>query len=260
MTQTVRLIAHLEIKGEHVTKGMRMEGLRRVGMPDRMMEQYFLDGADELLFTDIVASLYDRRQMLALLEIASRKIFVPVTAGGGVRSMDDFHAFLQAGADKVALNTQAVRTPALITDAARTFGSQCVVVSIQAKKRGDHYEAYVEHARQPTGRDAVAWAAEAEDRGAGELLVTAIDQDGVGKGPDLALLERMAAAVKIPVIAAGGIRGADDVAAIIRRSGLNAFALARALHVDAQTISGIKAGLTELGVPTRPSDIDGETP
>ncbi|RAU20258.1 imidazole glycerol phosphate synthase subunit HisF [Paramagnetospirillum kuznetsovii] len=258
MSAAVRLIAHMEIKGEHVTKGMRMEGLRRVGAPDALMESYFSQGADELLFTDIVASLYDRRQLLALLEIASRRIFVPVTAGGGVRSMDDFHALLQAGADKVSINTQALRTPDLIGLAARTFGSQCVIVSIQAKKRGDHYEAYVDHARQPTGKDAVAWAMEAENRGAGELLVTAIDQDGVGRGPDLDLLQRMALAVKIPVIAAGGVRGGADIAAIVERTGLDAVAMARALHLDGQTLSAIKAALEARGIATRPADLAGE--
>lgn len=248
----VRLIAHLEIKGQNVIKGIGMEGLRPVGSPDALMQRYFEQGADELILTDTVASLYGRNHLVDLVRSASERIFVALTVGGGVRSVADFHRLLSGGADKVSLNTQALKTPELITEAARVFGAQCVVASVQAKHKNGVYEPFGDNGRERTRREVVAWCRELQERGAGELLLTSIDRDGSARGLDVELIRSVSDAVSIPVIAAGGGRDADDIAAAVEHGGANAVALAHVLHFDKANIPGLKAGLSARGILVRP--------
>lgn len=200
----------MDIKGPNLVKGVHLEGLRVLGKPEDFAARYCAEGADEIVFLDIVASLYGRANLLGIVSRAAETLFIPLTAGGGVRSIDDIAALLRAGADKVAINTAAMGNPPLITEGARAFGSQCIVVSIEAKRRGPgHYEAFTDNAREATGRDVFEWAREAVSLGAGELLVTSIDRDGTGTGYDLELLGEIANSVSVPVIASGGAGNAE---------------------------------------------------
>lgn len=249
---TLRVIPRLDIKGSNVVKGIHLEGLRVVGQPGDLAARYYREGADELLYMDIVASLYGRNSILEIVEKAAESIFIPMTVGGGVRTMEDIGAILRAGADKVAVNTAAVKTPSFITDAARRFGSQCIVVSIEAKRRGpDRWEALTDNGRETTGLDAVAWARKAAELGAGELLVTSVDQEGTGKGYDLPLIARLARSLPIPVIACGGAGSPAHAAEAAATGGADAVALASLLHYKRRTISEIKNELAVKGLPVR---------
>ncbi len=201
----VRVIPRLDIKGPNLVKGVHFEGLRVLGKPEDFARRYYEDGADELIYMDVVASLYGRNSLLDIIERTSKEIFIPLTVGGGLRSVEDIRRVLRAGADKVSINTAALARPDLIHDACRAFGSSTIVVSIEAIRRTDGaWEAYVDYGRQGTGMDAVDWARRAAELGAGELLVTAIEREGTGRGFDLDLTRRIAESVPIPVIAAGG--------------------------------------------------------
>src|SRR3989344_5086511 len=188
--RNMRIISRLDIKGPNVVKGLKLEGLRIVGKPAELTKKYYQQGADEILYIDIVASLYERNNLSKVVkEAISLGVFVPMTVGGGVRSLEDIQKLLNAGADKVAINTAATRRPELITEAARRFGSQCIVGSIEAKKIGPQkWEAYVDNGREKTGLDAVAWAVKLVELGAGELLITSVDRDGCESGYDLELM------------------------------------------------------------------------
>ena len=212
----IRIIARLDIKGHNVIKGIHLEGLRVVGRPVPMAKKYYAAGADEIIFMDTVASLYGRNNVLGVVQEAARGIFVPMTVGGGIRSVDDIVAALRSGADKVAINTAATQRPELIGDAARAFGSQCITVSIEAKQRmPGRWEVLTDNGRQQTGLDVEEWAARVEGLGAGELLVTSVDKEGTRTGFDFALLQAVRKRVQVPVIASGGAGKADDVIAAI---------------------------------------------
>lgn len=227
----VRIIPRLDIKGPNLVKGIHFEGLRVLGKPEHFARYYYEHGADELIYMDAVASLYGRNSLLDIVERTSREIFIPLTVGGGLRSIDDIRRVLRAGADKVSLNTAAIARPELVTEASRTFGSSTIVVSIEAHKAADgRYEAYVNYGRDSTGVDALEWAVRAAERGAGEIMITSINQDGTGRGLDVDLARRVAASVSIPVIAGGGAGTADDVARVIREADVQAVALASMLH------------------------------
>jgi cyclase len=228
-----RVIPRLDVKGENLVKGIHLEGLRVLGRPADFARAYYLEGADELLFVDIVASLYQRNQLLPLIRDTAKKMYIPLTVAGGLRSLDDIRAVLRAGADKIALNTAAVRDPGLITAAARAYGSSTVVVSIEAKRRADgHYEPYTDCGRERTGLDAAAWAAEAEARGAGEILITSVDREGTGAGFDLGLVESISRAVSVPVVACGGAGKASDVADLVCSTAVSGVAIASVLHYE----------------------------
>jgi len=254
----MRLMTRLEIKGAHVVKGIRMEGLRRVGSPDELMARYFAQGIDEIVFNDIVATLYGRNHLTDLLQSATSGLFIPLTAGGGVRSLEGFHALLRSGADKVSINSQAVRTPELITEAARVFGSQCVVVEVQPKRRedGSGWEPYIENGRERTHLDLLSWVREVEDRGAGEVLLTSVDRDGTIHGLDVELVRQVTDVVGIPVIAAGGAQGPDDIAEAVHRGRANAVSVSNLLHFEKTTVSALKGCLATRGVPVRPADLN----
>jgi cyclase len=229
----VRIIPRLDIKGPNLVKGIHFEGLRVLGKPERFARYYYEAGADELIYMDAVASLYGRNSLLDIVERTSREVFIPLTVGGGLRTLDDIRNALRAGADKVSLNTAAIACPSLITDAARAFGSSTIVVSIEAQKRPDGtYEAYVNYGRDKTDVEALEWAVRAAELGAGELMITSINQEGTGKGFDMDLVRQVAESVPVPVIAGGGAGSAADVAAVSSEGRAEAVALASLLHYD----------------------------
>ncbi len=202
---SIRIIPRLDIKGPNLVKGIHLEGLRVLGKPEDFATKYYLQGADELIYIDAVASLYGRENLLEIVKKAVQHIFVPLTAGGGIRTIEDIRNLLRAGADKVAVNTAAIHNPGFIKEASKIFGSQCIVVSISAKVRGNgKYEALTDNGREKTGKDVFEWAQEAVDLGAGELLITSIDREGTGKGYDIDLIRNIASKVSVPVIACGG--------------------------------------------------------
>jgi imidazole glycerol-phosphate synthase subunit HisF len=225
-----RIIPRLDVKGANLVKGIHLEGLRVLGKPEIFARHYYEQGADELLFMDVVASLYGRNSLLDLIERTASEIFIPLAVGGGLRTLEDIRAVLRAGADKVTLNTAAVRRPELISQAARRFGSSTIVVSIEAIRRSDgSYEAYTDNGRERSGLEAVAWAVRAAEMGAGELVITAIDREGTGRGYDLT--RRIAQAVPVPVIACGGAGSVEHVAQVFH-TGAAAAAMASLLHYN----------------------------
>jgi imidazole glycerol-phosphate synthase subunit HisF len=227
----IRIISRLDIKGPNLVKGIHFEGLRVLGKPESFARYYYENGADELIYMDAVASLYGRNSLLDIVEKTAREIFIPLTVGGGLRSVDDIRTALRAGADKVAINTAAIARPELIREAAHAFGSSTIVVSIDAIRKSDGtYEAYVDYGRQSTGLDAIEWAKRVVELGAGELVVTSINKEGAGKGFDLELSRKIAQAVTIPVIAGGGAGKLSDVYDVITQGQADAVCLASILH------------------------------
>lgn len=246
----VRLIARLDIKGPNLIKGVHLEGLRVVGDPQEYARRYYEQGADELLYIDIVASLYGRSKMTEIVRRAARDVFVPMTVGGGIRSIDDVRDLLRAGADKVALNTAAVARPELVSEVARRFGSQCMVLSIEAKRRTGGWEVYTDCGREHSGRDAVEWARQGVALGAGEILVTSIDQEGTRKGFDIELTQAIVAAVDVPVIASGGY-GKPAHLGEVCAAGADAVAFADVLHYGRETIPQLRASARSMNIPVR---------
>jgi cyclase len=227
----VRVIPRLDIKGPNLVKGIQFEGLRVLGRPEDFARRYYEDGADELIYMDVVASLYGRNSLLDIVERTSKEIFIPLTVGGGLRRPDDIRRVLRAGADKVAINTAALARPELIREASRAFGSSTIVVSIEAIRTPQGtYEAYVDYGRQSTGVDAIDWAKRAVDLGAGELLVTSIEHEGAGRGFDLELTRTISDAVPIPVIAAGGAGRVAHIYDVIARGAADAVCVASVVH------------------------------
>jgi len=247
-----------------VVKGIQLEGLRVVGQPGDFARKYFEQGADEIIYIDIVASLYERNSLLDIVrEAAALGISIPLTVGGGIRKLDDIRQILRAGADKVAINTAATRDPEFITNAARMFGSQCIVGSVQAKRQGDNrWEALVDNGREQTGLDAIKWARHLVELGAGELLITSVDQEGTKKGFDIELVKRTVDCVSVPVIACGGAGSSADVYDCFNQSGCDAVSLASILHYDQTNISDVKTDLLEKKIPVRQRQktIEIETP
>lgn len=248
-----RIIARLDVKMDFLIKGVHLEGWRKLGKPDEFAAQYYADGIDELLFMDVVASLYDRNNLFHIVEQVAANVFIPITVGGGIRSVEDAGEALKSGADKVAVNTAVTRDPELITRISETYGSQATVVSIEAKRNtdGKTWEAQTDNGRNHTGLDVVAWAAEAERLGAGEILLTSIDQDGTGRGFDLELVGAVSHAVTIPVIASGGLGHPAHAVEAFADAGGDAIALARALHYRNCSVADVRAALSEAGLETR---------
>lgn len=228
---SVRVIPRLDIKGPNLVKGIHLEGLRVLGKPERFARYYYENGADELIYLDVVASLYERNSLLDIVARTSKEIFIPLNVGGGLRTLEDIRTVLRAGADKVSINTAAIRRPEFIREASRRFGSSTIVVSIEAKRQSDGaYEAYTDNGREKTGVEVFGWAKRAEELGAGELLVTSIDREGTGTGFDLELTRRIGESVSIPVIACGGAGKVGDVYDVVAAGKADAVALASLLH------------------------------
>lgn len=229
----IRIIPRLDIKGPNLVKGIHFEGLRVLGKPEHFARYYYENGADELIYLDAVASLYGRNSLLDIVEKTAREIFIPLTVGGGLRSVEDIRAALRAGADKVAINTAAIVHPELIRQASRAFGSSTILVSIEAMRKPDGaYEAYVNYGRDRTDVDVFEWAKLAVELGAGELMVTSVDREGTGKGFDLDLTRRIAEAVSVPVIAGGGAGRVSDVCEVIQKGRAEAVAVASLVHYN----------------------------
>ena len=248
----MRVIARLDVKGPNVVKGVQFEALRVMGQPADLAREYFLQGADELLYIDIVASLYRRENLLHVVREAAKGIFIPFTAGGGVRTLKDIRDLLLAGAEKVAINTAAVKNPSFITEAAQRFGSQCIVLSIEAKRKGDSWEAYTDNGREATGLDVVEWARKGELLGAGEILLTSVDREGTKRGLDVELIKKVSTAVSVSVIASGGASSPVEIAGTVVGSGADAVAIASLLHYGTTRVVEIKDVLATAGASVRP--------
>ena len=231
MKRYVRIIPRLDIKGPNLVKGIHLEGLRVLGSPDFFAKEYYHMGACELFYMDVVASLYDRNSLTGMISSIAKDVFIPITVGGGLRSIDDIKKVLDSGADKVALNTAVVRDPNLILKAASKFGSSTIVVCIEAIKQKDGtYHAFIDNGREATGVEVMSWVKKAEELGAGELVVTSVDREGTGEGFDIDLMAQISSAVKIPVVAHGGARSVDDIVNLVNKTNVNGIAVASILH------------------------------
>lgn len=232
--KTVRIIPRLDVKGPNLVKGIHLEGLRVLGRPSDFAKYYYDNGADELIFMDVVASLYDRNSLHSIIEDTAKKIFIPITVGGGVRSLEDIKSILRAGADKVSINTAAIKNPELIRDASREFGSSTIVVAIEAiKDKNGKYYAFTDNGREFTGKEVLEWAKKVEELGCGELIITSVDKEGTGKGFDIDLIKMIADNVSIPIIAHGGAGSKEDIKSLFENNIVDSVALASILHYDA---------------------------
>lgn len=228
-----RIIARLDVKGPNLVKGINLEGLRVLGDPAVFAEYYSKNGADELFYMDVVASLYERNSIQDLISATASRVFVPITVGGGLRTLDDINGVLRAGADKVSLNTAAIRDPEIISAASRRFGSSTIAVTIEAIRSADgRYFAYVDNGREKTGREVVSWAQEAAKRGAGEIMVTSVDRDGTGDGYDIELSRLVANAVNVPVVASGGAGSEEHILSVLGEGCADGAAVASVIHYD----------------------------
>lgn len=248
---TRRLIVCLDVKGGRVVKGVQFEGLRDVGDPVELAMRYEEAGADEVTFLDISATNEERGTLWDLVQRTAERLFIPLTVGGGVRTVDDVGRALRAGADKVSLNSAAVARPEVLTECAERFGAQCVVASIDAKRDGDRWRVYTHGGKRATELDAVTWARECVKRGAGEILLTSIDRDGARSGYDLELTRTIAEQVDVPVIASGGAGNAEHVLAALREGRAEAALVAGILHDGVTTVGAIKSLLKQSGLGIR---------
>lgn len=251
MSLTRRLIVCLDVQGGRVVKGVHFVGLRDVGDPVELAMRYEAAGADEITFLDIAATHEARGNLLDLARRTAERLFIPLTIGGGIRSVEDIGAALRAGADKVSVNSAAVRRPEILTEGAARFGAQCVVASIDAKWDGGMWRVYTAGGRTPTEREAVAWAQECVERGAGEILLTSIDRDGARDGYDLPLTRAVADAVHVPVIASGGAGDASHLCDAITEGGADAVLVAGILHDGVTTVGALKAAMRAAALPVR---------
>ncbi len=253
MAKKIRLIARLDVKDEYLVKGIQLEGLRKLGNPNEYAKQYYIDGIDELLYIDIVASLYNRNNLSDIVRQTVDDVYIPVCVGGGLRTKEDVRDILSKGADKVAINTAAIKNPDLISTVASAFGSQCMVLSIQAKKsrtQAGKWEAYFDNGRAHSGLDVVEWAKRGESLGAGEILLTSVDNEGLQQGMDLELINQVAGAVDIPVICVGGAGCAEDIADAAK-AGADAVACASILHYKKTSVMELKQDIRDLGIEVR---------
>lgn len=247
-----RLIAKLDVKGENLVKGIKFEGLRKLGHPNDFAHRYYLEGVDEIIYLDIVASLYERNNLKDIIYETTQNIFVPITVGGGIRSLDDVKKVLDSGADKVAINTAALKDPSIITQVSEKFGAQCMVLSIQAKRIGDNkWEAYYDCGRERSGIDVVEWVKKGYDLGAGEILITSVDKEGTQSGIDGDLIKAVSTIVPIPVIYCGGVSSPQDFVDAVVECKADAVAVASVLHYGKTTIGDIKKIASHQGLDMR---------
>ena len=229
--KTVRIIPRLDIKGPNLVKGIHLEGLRVLGKPADFAKYYYEQGADELMFMDVVASLYERNSLHDIISETAKSIFIPITVGGGLRSISDIKEVLRVGADKVCLNTAAIKNPQLIRDASRMFGSSTIVIAIEAIKEPDgRYLAYTDNGREYTGIDVFQWAQQVDELGAGEIVITSVDKEGTGKGFDLDLVSRITDLVSIPVIAHGGAGKKDHAVEVLKNGNVSSAMMSSIFH------------------------------
>jgi cyclase len=253
VTLARRIIACLDVRGGRVVKGVEFVGLRDVGDPVELATRYEHEGADEIVFLNIEADSESREALLALARRAASELFIPLTIGGGIRSVTDVGEALRAGADKVSINSASIQRPELLSECAERFGAQCVVASIDARRTGSGWEVYGSGGRRPTRLDAVDWAERCVALGAGEILLTSIDRDGARRGYDLELTSAVSARVSVPVVASGGAGSAADVVAVLSETGAQAALLAGVLHDRTVTVADIKNRIAQAGIPVRRS-------
>ena len=242
-----RVIARLDVKNEFLIKGIQLEGLRKLGNTNDFARRYYGDGIDEILYMDAVASLYERNSLHGVVGATVQDVFCPVCVGGGIRSAEDVRVMLRTGADKVSINTGAINTPSLIDEVAAKFGSQCMVLSVEAKRAGTGWECYVDNGREHTTLNVLDWVREAESRGAGEILLTSVDNEGTKTGFDVELSGLVAEAVSVPVIASGGAGSVDHVVDLFKQTRVSAVALAHILHYELASVSEVRTAVAALG-------------
>jgi imidazole glycerol-phosphate synthase subunit HisF len=248
----IRLIARLDIKGSNLIKGVHLEGLRVIGSPNAHALKYYQQGADELIYMDCVASLYGRNSLGDIIQSAAKDVFIPMTVGGGIRSVEDATNLLRCGADKVAVNTTAVANPQLISDISRRFGSQCMVLSIEAKQISPNkWEVLTDNGRERTGLDVVDWVKKGVGFGAGEILLTSVDREGTRKGFDIPLIKAVTQEVSVPVIASGGMGKPEDMVDAVLEGKTDAVAMADILHYDRATLKDIRCVATSADIEVR---------
>ena len=247
-----RLIARVDVKNDFAIKGIQLEGLRKIGNPNDLCKKYYTEGIDEIIFMDAVAAYYDRNSLTHIIRGACVDVFVPITVGGGIRTLKDISDALSSGADKVAINTQAIRNPSFISEMVHIFGAQCIVGSIEAKKVGTfNWEAYTDNGREPSNHDAVEWAKRLEELGVGEIMVTSVDRDGTKKGFDIDLVKSVAGNVSIPVIASGGAGKCEDVLDLLEKTNVDAVACASIFHFNRVRIADLRKQLLKNNIAVR---------
>lgn len=251
----LRLIPRLDIKGPNLIKGVHLEGLRVIGDPQEFALAYYKAGADELIYMDIVASLYGRNNLSSIIQRAAENVFVPITVGGGIRSVDDARHALRSGADKVAINTAAIARPTLVSEVAYRFGSQAMVLSIEAKQVAPgRWEAYTDNGREKTGLDVVEWARRGVELGAGEILLTSVDREGTRSGFDIDLVSQVSRNVSVPVIASGGMGQVSHLVEVAHTAGADAVAMADVLHYKRLDLLAIRDAARQAGLTVRNLD------
>lgn len=248
----MRIIPRLDIKGPNLIKGIRLEGLRVMGDPQEFALRYYEEGADELVYIDIVASLYARNNLSDIIRRAADRVFIPITVGGGIRSVDDAKHILRSGADKVAINTAAIARPELISEVSRKFGSQAMVLSIEAKQIAPgKWEAYTDNGRERTGLDVIEWVTRGVELGAGEILLTSVDREGTRRGYDIDLIRQVSQAVPVPVIASGGMGTIEHMVEAATAGLADAVAMADVLHYNRMSLKEIRAAALNAQLPVR---------
>jgi cyclase len=248
---TKRIIPCLDVKDGNVVKGTNFLQLEYAGDPVELAKKYYLQGADEIVFLDITASLEGRKTMIEVVKKVADNIFIPLTVGGGIRCIEDIRNLLNAGADKVSLNTAAVQKPGLIREGARIFGSQCIVVAIDAKRKGNSWEVFIKSGKEGTGKDVFEWAREVQKLGSGEILLTSMDRDGTKSGYDLELTSKLSEMLNIPVIASGGAGEFTDIAEVFEKGKADAAIIASMLHYEKCGVRDIKEYLIQKNIRVR---------
>lgn len=247
-----RLIARLDVKAPNLIKSVNLEGLRKLGNPANFAEKYYHEGIDEIIYMDVVASLYQRNGLVDIVRLTTENVFIPITVGGGIRTAQDVENMLRCGADKVAINTAAITRPELISELAHVYGSQCIVLSVEAKQNGlGKWEAYTDGGREKTGLDVIDWVKRAASLGAGEVLLTSVDREGTRKGFDLELVKKVSDSVNIPIIASGGMGGAGDMVSAFSYGNAEAVAMADILHYKRMSVGEIRRDAIAAGVSVR---------
>lgn len=249
--KTCRIIARLDINNENVVKGKFLEGLRKVGKPNELALNYYEQGVDEIIFLDAVASLYDRNSLFKILSKACREVFIPITIGGGIKSIHDIEKLLETGADKVAINSAIFDNSKLISEAVKKFGSQAIVGSLVCRKHRYSWEAFRDNAKHRTNQNAIEWAKVLEDLGVGELMVTSIDNDGLGRGFDIELINSISSIINIPIIVSGGGGSSSHIASVIEKTKIDAVAVGSILHYGLETVEQIKLNLSNQNIKVR---------
>ena len=247
----IRLIARLDINNDYVIKGKYFEGLRKVGDPILLANKYYEDGIDEIIFLDAVASLYDRNSLIDIIKKTCKEIFVPITVGGGIRNLKDIQNALNAGADKVAINSQAFRDMQFICDAVEAFGSQAIVGSIVCTQNRNSWESFIDNAKHRTNINAIEWAKELESNGVGEIIVSSIDRDGIQSGFDEDLIYKISQKINLPVIAASGAGSVDHIISVCQKTKCDAVAVGSMLHYEKDSIQNIKLKMHNIGLEVR---------